>query len=81
MGPAASRRVAQRYRRDSTALEGETGFLVRQHPAAVEKPLRRLLEDSQLRERLGAAGRRHASTARWAENASAVRAIYETVLT
>ena len=60
--------------------DGVTGFLVEQSPAAVASALRRLLEDRALRDRLGEAGRAHAAESRWAENAAAVRRIYEGVL-
>lgn len=60
--------------------DGESGFLVEQNPDAVEVALRRLLAGEDLRERMGSAGREHASRSRWAENAAAVREIYRAVL-
>jgi phosphatidylinositol alpha-1,6-mannosyltransferase len=57
--------------------DGLTGFLVAQEVDAIEGRLRQLLDDADLRERLGSAGRAHAGSAVWAENASAVRRLYD----
>ena len=60
--------------------DGVTGFLVAQHPGAVETVLARLLDDPALRARLGQRGRERARRSSWADNARAVLAIYDAAL-
>jgi glycosyltransferase involved in cell wall biosynthesis len=52
-------------------IDGETGLLVPTgKPQALSAALRRLLEDGELRRRLGENGRRHARSFSWAQNAA-----------
>ena len=60
--------------------DGGTGFLCAQEVASIEESLRRMLDDSGLRLRMGAAGREHAASTTWRDNARAVRELYEAVL-
>ena len=59
---------------------GETGRLVTQDVDAIEAVLRDLCADTDLRARMGAAGREHAGSASWDENAERVLAIYREAL-
>jgi len=65
---------------EDAIVDGETGLLVAQEVDAVEGALRRLVDDDALRARLGAAGRAYAGRAVWADNARAVRELYEAAL-
>lgn len=61
--------------------DGETGLLVPQHDAAaLAGAILRLLGDSELRARMGAAGRAKARANTWERVAAQVRALYETAL-
>jgi phosphatidylinositol alpha-1,6-mannosyltransferase len=60
--------------------DGRTGLLVAPEAAAVEDGLRRLLEDDDLRKRLGAAGREHARKSPWSDNARRVLVLYRAAL-
>ena len=67
---------------EDAIVDGETGFLCAQEPAAVEGALRRLLDTTTgdaLRARLGAAGRELARRSSWDENAERVLEIYDEV--
>jgi len=57
--------------------DGVTGFLVAQEVDAIGARLRELLTDADLRARLGSAGRAHAQASVWADNARAVRRLYD----
>jgi len=57
--------------------DGVTGFLVAQEVDAIGARLRELLTDSDLRARLGSAGRAHAQASVWADNAREVRRLYD----
>ncbi|MFT5049093.1 MAG: phosphatidylinositol alpha-1,6-mannosyltransferase [Chlamydiales bacterium] len=61
---------------EDAIVDGETGRLVEQQAHAVQAALRELLEDPVLRERRGAAGRAHARSCSWDENARRVLAVY-----
>ncbi|MFT7670984.1 MAG: glycosyltransferase involved in cell wall biosynthesis [Planctomycetota bacterium] len=65
---------------EDAIVDGVTGTLVDQKIPAIETSLRQLLGDSALRARMGQAGREHAARSVWADNASAVRAIYDAAL-
>lgn len=65
---------------EDALVDGETGLLVEPSVAAVEGALARLLEDEQLRTRMGVAGRAHAARCSWTNNAQAVLRIYDQVL-
>lgn len=62
---------------EDAIVEGRTGFLVAQEVPAVAARLAELLDDPGLRQRLGGAGREHAARSVWADNARAVRGLYE----
>ncbi len=64
---------------DAIAHE-RTGLLVEPNVDAVSAALARLLDDSALRQRMGAAGRAHAAQSSWSENARAVLALYDAAL-
>jgi glycosyltransferase involved in cell wall biosynthesis len=58
--------------------DGETGYLVPQNdPVALAGAITRLLQDDDLRARLGAANRRKAEAFTWDGVAAKVRSIYE----
>jgi phosphatidyl-myo-inositol dimannoside synthase len=57
-----------------------TGFLVAPRPAEVENALAKLLDDAELRRRMGRAGRERAARSTWRDNARSVLAIYDEVL-
>ncbi|MEO0649577.1 MAG: glycosyltransferase family 4 protein [Planctomycetota bacterium] len=65
---------------EDAIVDGETGFLVEPQADAVQAALGRLADDPELRVRLGAQGLEHARANTWAENARAVRRLYEEVL-
>jgi phosphatidylinositol alpha-1,6-mannosyltransferase len=65
---------------EDAIVDGRTGLLVEPEPAAVEAALQRLLEDEELRARLGAEGRAHAARSSWRDNAGRVLALYDEVL-
>jgi len=59
--------------------DGVTGFLVPQEREAVERALARLLDDDELRARMGAAAREHARGESWLANARKVLDVYAEV--
>ncbi|MEZ5977099.1 MAG: glycosyltransferase [Planctomycetota bacterium] len=65
---------------EDAIVDGRTGYLVEPDVASAKLALERLLDDAELRERLGAAGREHALANTWHENAAVVLGIYDGVL-
>ena len=61
---------------EDAIVDGETGRLVAQEPAAVEVALRELCEDADLRGRMAVAGRKHAGASDWDENAAGVLGLF-----
>ena len=60
--------------------DGATGFLVEQDVDAVEPALARLVDDAELRGRMGAEGRRFARSMSWEANAARVLELYREAL-
>jgi phosphatidylinositol alpha-1,6-mannosyltransferase len=65
---------------EDAIVDGETGLLVAQEPAAVEAALRSLLDDPARAEAMGRAARVQAAGRGWGGNARAVLALYDEVL-
>ncbi|MFM7298662.1 MAG: glycosyltransferase family 4 protein [Planctomycetota bacterium] len=65
---------------EDAIVDGSTGFLVAQNPAAVASALARVLDDDALRARLGARGREHAAQSSWRANARSVLGLYDEAL-
>ncbi len=65
---------------EDAIVDGVTGRLVAQNVPAVTAALDELLGDAELRGRMGAAGREHARSTRWEDNAAEVLAIYDSLL-
>lgn len=65
---------------EDAIVDGSTGYLVAQEPAAVAQALALVLDDPALRARLGAGGREHAARSSWRSNARSVLALYDKAL-
>lgn len=65
---------------EDAVVDGSTGLLVAQDPAAVRAALERLMGDAGLRERLGNGGREHARNSDWRANAARVLDLYRAAL-
>ncbi len=65
---------------EDAIVEGETGRLVAQNVDAIEFALGELLDDGDLRARMGEAGRAHAAGTTWDHNAERVLAVYADAL-
>lgn len=65
---------------EDAIVEGVTGRLVRQDPAAVEAALVEILGDEALRAKLGSQGREHARASPWDDNARRVLEVYRRAL-
>lgn len=59
--------------------DGENALMVEPEPEAVAAALRRLLDDAELRARLGEQGRRTAESYSWARKAGELAAFYESI--
>jgi phosphatidylinositol alpha-1,6-mannosyltransferase len=60
--------------------DGETGFLAERDAGSIADKLRRILEDPELREKMGKKGREKAETWSWNRIAEDTEAVYEKVL-
>lgn len=65
---------------EDAILDGETGLLAAQTVGDVREAMARILGDTQLAARMGAAGRRHAAASSWDDNAAAVLEVYRKAL-
>jgi phosphatidylinositol alpha-1,6-mannosyltransferase len=66
---------------EEAVIDGETGLLVPQNDvSALADAILRLLHDDTLRERIGAAGRKHAQDQDWSAVAARVLALYKQIL-
>ena len=65
---------------EDAIVDANTGFLAHQNVDDIESKLRELLSDRDLRERFRVAGRKHAARSVWADNARAVRRLYDSAL-
>jgi phosphatidylinositol alpha-1,6-mannosyltransferase len=65
---------------EDAVVDGKSGRLVAQDPAAVEAALRELLGDDDLRARMAETARAHAAATSWDANAARVLAAYREVL-
>ncbi|MEY2747816.1 MAG: hypothetical protein RL112_2858 [Planctomycetota bacterium] len=65
---------------EDAILDGRTGLLVEPTVEATRAALARLVDDEELRRRLGAAARRHAEASSWRDNAERVAALYARAL-
>jgi phosphatidylinositol alpha-1,6-mannosyltransferase len=65
---------------EDAVVDGKSGRLVAQDPAAVEAALRELLGDDDLRVRMAETARAHAAATSWDANAARVLAAYREVL-
>lgn len=62
---------------EDAIVDEVTGLLVQPEPEAVVAALGRLLDDDELRARLGTAARRHARESPWSDNAARVLELYD----
>lgn len=65
---------------EDAIVDGQSGCLVAQDPAAVEAALRAILGDPTRRARMGESAREHAGRTTWEENARRVLALYRRAL-
>ena len=61
---------------EDAIVDGRTGRLVRQEADDAEAALRELLDDDELRSRMGRDGREHAAAASWEDNARSVLELF-----